>query len=260
MSDERRETDVPGEFIEEDGTVSAEYALYRVRKVFGTAPIHCLMGDNLFKQIVNEGWLVAQNRSLEWYEIDGAFDGTFRSEPIKVIGSAGGGGARDNIFLDESDRDAIVNGGADGNFFWSYSQPRELVWVANTVLDEKSCFCVRRSIRFSYDELMWLVGGEDNLGNNANRELSTVGFGEIEKRNGRGRPSERQHSEKVFLDRRSRGIPLMNSQIEEAEEILRSWPDTGRKYPKPETISWHISNLYASAKVDLLTDKMADKR
>jgi hypothetical protein len=62
-----------------------------------------------------------------------------------------------------------------------------------------------------------------------------------------GRPGVRATAVSVFRDRRSRNLPLGNTAIDEAREILNDWPPkpAGPARPRAETIRDHISRLWA---------------
>jgi hypothetical protein len=59
-----------------------------------------------------------------------------------------------------------------------------------------------------------------------------------------GRPGVRNICERLFRDRRDRGIPFAGSQLEEARAILRDWPGGVIKPPIAKTISGHIAGAW----------------
>jgi len=63
-----------------------------------------------------------------------------------------------------------------------------------------------------------------------------------------GRPQAKGTSAELFRKRRSDGVPLASSQLEEAKAILKAWPKDGPPKPQPKTVSEHISPLWHGAR------------
>jgi hypothetical protein len=63
-----------------------------------------------------------------------------------------------------------------------------------------------------------------------------------------GRPQAKGTSAELFRNRRSKGVPLAPTQLEEAKAILKAWPKDGPPKPQPKTVSEHISPLWHSAR------------
>lgn len=62
-----------------------------------------------------------------------------------------------------------------------------------------------------------------------------------------GRPQAKGTSTALFSKRRSDGVPLASSQLEEAKAILKAWPKEGPSKPQPKSVSEHISPLWRGA-------------
>jgi hypothetical protein len=62
-----------------------------------------------------------------------------------------------------------------------------------------------------------------------------------------GRPQAKGTSTALFSKRRSDGVPLAPTQLDEAKAILKAWPKDGPSKPQPKTVSEHISPLWHGA-------------